>query len=280
MRTVSHSFNITDLVAEAAGLVQGLPPAKALFAFCRIAFPPSLDALRREAETGLDGIAALFSTTSLDEDGRVIAVEDGVGDADSRERRLKAEMIKAGAQRADIAARALIDPALDVIRHQCHLSPHDFLTITHLSALVPADRADLVVQGLYAGYCRDFVQAIHILVPQFAHIVRMVLKEAGAQTSTRQDGIEMELGLSALVDLPEMKGKFGEHLTFTIRALMCKPLGPNLRNQVAHGLASSNLCSSGYGVYAWWLILAPVVEGFHMMQQAEEATNPDRAGDD
>jgi hypothetical protein len=67
-----------------------------------------------------------------------------------------------------------------------------------------------------------------------------------------------------------MKERFGEHLTFTIRSLMCKPLGPNLRNQVAHGLAGADLCSSGYGVYAWWLILALVVEGFHMMHRAEQ----------
>jgi hypothetical protein len=271
MKTVSHSFDITDLVAQAVSEVQGLPPDKALIAFCRIAPWPSLDALRREAETGLDGIAALFTTTSVDEDGRVIAEEDGVGDAESRERRLKAEMIKASARRADMSARALIDPALDVIRQECHLSPHDFYAITKLSSLVPADRADLVAKGLYAGYCRDFVQAIHILIPQFEHMVRMVLKEAGAQTSTRQDGIEMELGLSALVDLTHMDECFGEHLTFTIRALMCKPLGPNLRNQVAHGLAGTNLCASGYGIYAWWLILALVADDFRKMHQAESA---------
>ncbi|OVZ64369.1 hypothetical protein CDO46_09165 [Pigmentiphaga sp. NML030171] len=279
MKTVSHSFDISDLVAEAVGKVQGLAPDKALFAFCRIAPWPSLEALRREAEIPLSGIAALFSNTSVDENGRVIAVVDGVDDADSRERRLVAEMIKASVRRADIAARALIDPALDVIRQQCHLSPRDFYAIAQLSTLVPGDRTDLVAKGLYAGYCCDFVQAIHILMPQFEHMVRVVLKEAGAQTTSRQDDIEMELGLSALVELPQMKERFGEHLTFTVRALMCKPLGPNLRNKVAHGLAGSNLCNSGYGIYAWWLILALVVEGFRMMQQAEEENNPDSAKD-
>ena len=271
MKTVSHSIGIGDQVAEAVGKVQGLPPDEALFAFCRIAPWPSVDALRSEATIPVDSIFALFTNTSVDEDGRVIANEDGVVDADSRERRLSGEMIKAAARRADISARVLIDPALDVIRQESHFSPNDFYAITTMSALVPSDRADLVAKGLYAGYCRDFVQAIHILIPQFEHMVRVVLKEAGAQTTSRQDGIEMELGLSSLVDLPEMEERFGEHLTFTIRALMCKPLGPNLRNQVAHGLAGANLCASGYGIYAWWLILCLVVEGFHMMRQAEIA---------
>jgi len=280
MKTVSHRFDISDLVREAVGKVQGLPPTEALFAFCQIAPWPSLEALRAEAEIPLNGIAALFSTTSVDEDGRVIAYEDGVSDAASRERRLVAEMVKACARRADLAAHGLVGPALDTIRQQFHLSLYDFYTIAQLSALVPTDRANLVAKGLYAGYCSDFVQAIHILVPQFEHMVRSVLKEAGAQTTSRQDGIEMELGLSKLVDLPEMVTCFGESLTFTIRALMCKPLGPNLRNQVAHGLAGSNLCNSGAGIYAWWLILALVVEGFHMMHRAEEANNAAGAAED
>jgi len=274
MKTVSHRFDISDLVREAVGKVQGLPPTEALFAFCRIAPWPSLEALRAEAEVPLNGIAALFSTTSVDENGRVIAHEDGVGDAASRERRLAAEMVKACARRADLSTQGLVNPALDTIRQEFHLSAYDFYTIAQLSALVPGDRADVVAKGLYAGYCRDFVQAIHILMPQFEHMVRIVLKEAGAQTTSRQEGIEMELGLSALVDLPEMVLRFGEPLTFTIRALMCTPLGPNLRNQVAHGLAGANLCNSGSGVYAWWLILALVVEGYHMMHRAEEANNP------
>jgi hypothetical protein len=280
MKTVSHRFDISDLVREAVGQVQGLPPTEALFAFCQIAPWPSLEALRAEAEIPLHGIAALFSITSVDADGRVIAHEDGVGDAASRERRLAAEMVKACARRADLSAQGLVGPALDMIRQQFHLSLHDFYMIAQLSALVPADRANLVAKGLYAGYCSDFIQAIHILVPQFEHMVRMVLKEAGAQTTSRQDGIEMELGLSALVELPEMTRCFGESLTFTIGALMCKPLGPNLRNEVAHGLAGSDLCNSGSGVYAWWLILALVVEGYHMMHRAAEANNPTDAAED
>lgn len=275
MRMFSHSIDISDVVAEAVGKVQGLPPTEALFAFGQIAPLPRLDALREEASIPLSGIGAIFSTASVDEDGRVIAQQDGVDDAESRERRLAAEMVVACARHADISARAMIDPALDVIRQQFHWAPQDFFEIAKLSALVPSDRADLVAKGLYAGYCRDFVPALHILLPQFEHMVREVLKDSGAITTSRQDGIEMELGLSSLVELPEMKQRFGEELTFMIRSLMCKPIGPNLRNNIAHGLAGANLCYSGYGVYAWWLILALVLQGYRIMHRAEEANNLD-----
>lgn len=110
MKTFSHSFDISDLVREAVGKVRGLPPTEALFAFCRIAPWPSLESLRAEAEIPLSGIASLFSTTTVDEDGRVIAHEEGITDAASRERRLAAEMVKAGARRADMAAKGLVAP--------------------------------------------------------------------------------------------------------------------------------------------------------------------------
>jgi hypothetical protein len=116
--------------------------------------------------------------------------------------------------------------------------------------------------------CRRFTSGSHSSSTWCASCSRLK-----AQTTTRHDEIEMELGLPAFVDLPQMQERFGEHLTFTIRALMCKPLGSNLRNQIAHGPADSNLCNSSYEVNAWWLILALVVEHFQTLQQAEQANN-------
>ena len=48
---------------------------------------------------------------------------------------------------------------------------------------------------------------------------------------------------------------FGEDLAFEIRALFCDPFGPNLRNELAHGLVEYNKAQSFYSIYAWWLLL-------------------------
>jgi len=58
---------------------------------------------------------------------------------------------------------------------------------------------------------------------------------------------------------------------FTVRSLMCTPVGPNLCNKIAHGMADTVPCFSGYGVYAWRLILALVMHGYHLMLRAEQA---------
>ena len=68
-----------------------------------------------------------------------------------------------------------------------------------------------------------------------------------------QDGIETENGLSALIDLPQVSKIFGQDLAFEIKALFCDQMGPNLRNNIAHGLFDDRQIVSPDAVYAWWL---------------------------
>ena len=99
--------------------------------------------------------------------------------------------------------------------------------------------------------------------PQIEHMVRCHLKQAGAQTTTIDEkGIENEIGLRSLVDLPETKKIFGEDLTFEIKALFCDSFGPNLRNELAHGLLDDKKCYSSGAIYAWWLGLKLVLNTF------------------
>ena len=59
--------------------------------------------------------------------------------------------------------------------------------------------------------------------------------------------------MSTLIELPEVEQVFGKNLAFELKALYCDPFGPNLRNELAHGLLEENACVSTYAVYAWWL---------------------------
>ena len=119
---------------------------------------------------------------------------------------------------------------------------------------MPIGREVLFGKALAHGFNRDFATAIHLLAPQIEHMVRVQLKAAGVSTSRLdQDGIETENGLSTLIDLPQTKAIFGEDLTYEIKALFCDPMGPNLRNNIAHGLLSDQEANSVDAVYAWWL---------------------------
>ena len=113
--------------------------------------------------------------------------------------------------------------------------------------------------------------ALHLLVPQIEHMVRFHLKAAGIKTTTLdQAGVENELGLSALMELPGLTKVFGEDLSFELKALFCDAFGPNLRNELAHGLLDEDACSSVYSIYAWWLGLRLVFNTFWNSMRATD----------
>ena len=101
-------------------------------------------------------------------------------------------------------------------------------------------------------------------------MVRYHLKETNVQTTTvNPEGIESELGLAALLNLPESEAVYGPELTFELRQLYSSPFGANLRNDVAHGLLADGENQSLLAVFAWWLLLRMVVVPFWNRMQAE-----------
>ncbi len=102
-----------------------------------------------------------------------------------------------------------------------------------------------------------------MLVPQVENMVRTHLKAGGIKTTNLDsEGIENETGLSSLIDKPETERIFGPNVAFELPALFCGPLGPNLRNEIAHGLLDDNHIGSIFSVYAWWFTLKLVLNTF------------------
>jgi len=126
--------------------------------------------------------------------------------------------------------------------------------------LVPSDRVKLTAKALCKGFDYDFASAIHLLCPQLENIVRVLLKNAGVITSNvDENGIEKENGLSTLLTLPETKSLFDKDICFELQAVFTAPYGPNLRNEVAHGLLNDSTSSSLPSIYGWWLVLRLIV---------------------
>ncbi len=144
------------------------------------------------------------------------------------------------------------------------------------SPVVPHGWEGIVGKGLYAGFEKDFVTATHLLVPQIEQMVRWRLKLRGVKTTILyENGIENEVGLSALLEKSEIQDIFGKDLTFELKALFADPFGPNLRNEVAHGLLEYDAAQSMYAVYAWWFSFRLVFKTY--VSRASLATNLNEA---
>lgn len=271
------SMDVTDLVQSSVDHVKGRPALEALLAFCGLDSPPDV------ARLGADAAATLKATPLGSMIDGVVVAADGrqvehVGPGQGWEPQVEALTRAMFREHAARTALAKIMPARDQLRTEHDYRLGDFIAVAERSPVVPSDRARIVGQGLHAGFCGDMVQAMHILMPQFEHIVRHVLRGAGAFTAQHDpDGLDMEVALASLLERPQMAEEFGDGLTLAIHALMCDRAGSNLRNDVAHGLADEELCDSPFALYAWWLVLQLVTETFAAAMDAAGA--PETQGD-
>ncbi|TNC79476.1 MAG: DUF4209 domain-containing protein [Oleiphilus sp.] len=256
----SPNVDISKLVDNARESVSGKSAIDALKAFANLHQGARIDEMRDSALERMRQfpLQSLSSATLMSHDGRVIAKRPAMGfggePSSDDDVAIRADMIRDYGILVSIIVQGDIWPALEVLLLDHRLCAEDFIGLARQSPIVPKDRIELFGRALFAGYDRDFVTALHLLIPQIEHMVRVHLKQAGAKTANLdKDGIENENGFSTLMDLPEADAVFGKDLAFELRTLFCDSFGPNLRNELAHGLLDADACYSPFAIYAWWL---------------------------
>ncbi|WP_420209363.1 DUF4209 domain-containing protein [Candidatus Electronema sp. JC] len=267
-------IDISAIVEDAVNAAKGKSVIDALASFANICQGARAANISESSERNIreHPLPVLFGATNRSREGSVIAKcpSMGFGDAESEEYKttLWAKMIDQYLIYIEIAVQSGIWPALEILRLEHRLREEDFLSIASNSPIVPIERERLWAKALFLGYDNDFVAALHILVPQVEHMVRWHLKSVNVKTTNLdKKGIENENGLSTLMDLTEVSKIFGEDLAFELKALFCDAFGPNLRNQIAHGLLNDQECLSVYTVYAWWLGIKIVFNTFYLARQ-------------
>ena len=279
------SVDMSKTVQQAKAAVRGKPPKEALGGLASLDIT-DVKELRKSAEENLQSypFTALVSWTMLTPDGRVAAKRPGIvpGAPESDENELAAwgQMIQEHGIRVDMAVVGWILPACEILHIEHRFREADFIALARNSPAVPPGREELFGKALFNGYEYDFATALHLLTPQIEHMVRYRLKSAGVITThTDRHGIEDEKGLSNLVEAPEFEQIFGEDLAFEIKALFCSHFGSNLRNNVSHGLLTTQQCYSVHSIYAWWLGLKVVFNTFWMayQRQATDQPHPDQS---
>ena len=268
--------NISQIVEDARNAVRGKEPVEALKAFANLYPGAKAEELRKNAIEGrrLHPLASLFPSKTMGSGGRTVAKNFGDDD-----KSILSQMIRDYGILVDIVVRGDILPAQEILLLEHRLREADFIALAGQSSIVPIGRELLFGKALFAGYDRDFITALHLLVPQIEHMVRDRLKQDSIKTTTLDsNGIETENGLSALMDLQETEQIFGENLSFEIKALFCDSSGPNLRNNLAHGLLDDGAFQSAPPIYAWWFGLKLVFNALTEMRTAVPMKNPPHPG--
>ncbi|WP_238945217.1 DUF4209 domain-containing protein [Allofranklinella schreckenbergeri] len=278
-------IDIAQLVESARKFVTGKSARHALLAFANLHCGANAEQLRKDVLERMHQhvLLSIIPAVVLSNDGRVIAKRPAMSSSAeltaNDEIAIRAEMIRDYGILVSIVVQGSIWSALEMLLLEHRLREADFIALARNSPIVPKNRAGLFGKALFAGYERDYVTALHVLIPQIEHLVRMHLKQAGAKTTNiDKNGIENENGLSTLLELPEVVQVFGENLTFELKSLFCDAFGPNLRNKLAHGLLDEDECNSPFAIYAWWLALRLTFNTW--WNSANPATGQQEANDD
>lgn len=252
--------DLSDQVAELLAAIRSDDPVESVRRFAGIQSFASLSTFRAEAEQRerQHPLLSLIGRRTLSSDGRTVyrsPTEEGAtiyGEkASTWEGMIQHYQLRVNLLGGIVLPRAWRQLSTD---HRLHIG--DFQALAGGSTIVPSTHEGVFARGLHYGYTGDFGAAVHLLVPAIEALVRLHLANAGARTSAiSADGNENEIGLSALMENDRVVDIFGEDVAFELRALLCGPIGPNLRNEVAHGLIGDSVFSSGASVYLWWLTL-------------------------
>ena len=258
----TSSIDLNELIEIANQSVTGKTVQEALYEFANVYTGVRVDQLRDTVIQRMrqQPLFSFFPSVMVSSDGRVTARREGLslkeGLTPEDEIAIRAEMIRNYQYAIQIAVQGCILPALEVLLQEHRIREADFIALAKASNFVPLDRVNLFGKALFAGYDGDFITALHLLIPQIENLVRVHLKQKGAQTSNLdKNGIETENGLSTIMELPEAIQVFGENIHFELKSLLCDANGPNLRNELAHGLLDEDKCNSSFVVYVWWLAL-------------------------
>ena len=249
---------------------------EALVYFSGICAIPDYESLKKSEIESMNKyfLSSLFGSTQYASDGRVIAKTPAVGfndDQESADAALYDKMIRSFSHQAQLSVSLGIIPALQQVLQDHTLSKSFIFELCDYSPIIPASNVNLVSNAIWLGFEFDFSTAIYLISPQLELIVRDQLKKYGAHTTNiDQDGIEHENGLSTLLAMGECEQVFGQDKLFELKAIFSSSIGPNLRNEVAHGLLTDVSAYSWAPVYAWWILLRMIIHSIIMPTQENE----------
>lgn len=259
---LSYEVDFTEDATQAEADISGKCLTEALLALAICWQPPSCLHRQELAKASIQAssILHLVGMKKLSFDGRRIAKRAPLSCASkateaAEKKTLDQQMVLDHQNLVWYAIHSAIHPALNQLRLEHLVTSNDIFSIVAQSGVIPTDRIGLVSRGLKAGFEGDYVVALHLLTPQLEHLVRTRLQNLGHDTQNHdpKENMQMEAGLSTLAADSKINEAFGAELGFEIRALFADRLGPNLRNELAHGLLDEEQMQSTDSIYAWWL---------------------------
>lgn len=262
LQSFSTEVDLSDAVGQSREAVRDKPLDEALDCLSMSCQSRDKGTLRTEATEMVDKfvLQSIFPATTMGPMGKVAAKQSVMSrkSGDDRESQILLKMFWIASLHRRLLVVGVIEPMRKQILSEHHVSDRDIGRFVTFNPLVPPGREPFYVHGLIAGFYGNFMEALHLLIPQLEHSIRYALSMKGVITSSLDDdGIQKEHDLNRLLYGQEITELFSEDIVFDLRSLLVEPASINFRNQMAHGMLEPGAFFSESAVYIWWLM-------FHM----------------
>ncbi|BBU69327.1 DUF4209 domain-containing protein [Fluviibacter phosphoraccumulans] len=285
LKSISKSFDASELVHAALAAVRDRPISDAIYTLSTIVSPPSIAKLKQEVkdQARVAIFGSLITSEVLNSRGRVVArapaLEAGVDDL--KHDGLRWRMYRHARLGRSLSVQATINPARLEILASHAPDRLDLASLIQHSPWIPDGHAESVLRALVAGFQGDMLVAAHLVPPQLEALVRHVVETLGGNTSMLEPGgVQPERSLGAMLETAEASQAFGEDGIFELQDLLVDPLGANLRNEVAHGLIDDSGLFGTDVLYAWWLLLRYCVLTSKMIERSHSVSHSPSTPDD
>lgn len=256
------SIDISAIVQSAKEFVSGFDAETALTRLAKISTFSKNEIEETAAKLLQSSISAkICGASAVTPDGRIVASApaDSCRSDEVHKERLWFETVRYGAYFAQCECVSKIKPAIDTIVEEHKLTLLDFLKIVSKAKVIHRLHQRIYAQGLYLGYQGNFTAAAYILAPEIEQCIRTVLKSQSLVTTCFDQAtkLQVEVGLSTLIKNHEQAiiKAFGEDFAFELRTIFSEHAGPNVRNEIAHGLKTDLDFNGSIDIYVWWFAL-------------------------
>jgi len=136
-----------------------------------------------------------------------------------------------------------ISNVLAKLRSERGLTPDGLTDFLCSSPVIGPERREFVEHAMKLYFARDWVSAIHVLVPQLEHILRSILPRIGVPPEYTDDhGIMRVHLLDRVLRSDEVRAAFGDDIWHYFYTFLADQEGENYRNRVAHGVIPWEQC--------------------------------------
>jgi hypothetical protein len=260
MQRFSTEFDATELIRRTIENISGKSFHDALFSLCLMVNSPKINNLEKEMKENANKypLQHLVSAVTINKMGKVIGRQASIFSNDPKEveEATRQNMLRHAEFHRLIITQSIIEPARHqiTIEHNPQLS--NLIPIVYDNPFVPENREMIFAKGLLHGLEGNFIEAVHLLIPQIENSMRFFLRKKGVVTSSiNSNGIQNERNLNYTLYTSEIEEVFGQDIIFDLQGLLVENFGANLRHSMAHGLMDYSSFFNVNVSYLWALTL-------------------------